>query len=363
MTLSVTGHPLHTRSLTAVASLREDRRWSVRGDVIDLRKCGFVPMTQDIQPSGIIHHMTLEMVIDPETLRLDELVASQPHVAIEASERTGGECCRDPVDRLQALVGEHLDVAFDKKLSGAFGGALGCSHLLTLFFTMAAAIPRAVAHESEIAARHGEPRSVGERLFWRSIFVDGHEDDDGSIILSGQLSDVHSRPHHAVDSPLDRLERHAEARVVARVEIPSFRVGELRAAQRVRSLPNLSDAAWDECSERLAPLVGQPIVPGMGRRIRELLADDEDVVRLRDALLQLAPGHIQVLAAITDRWFTQVRETPSAGGSPGKQGPPVGALGGMVDSCYMWRTGSALIGERERLTNAAAARSERADEP
>ncbi len=30
-------------------------------------------------------------------------------------------------------------------------------------------------------------------------------------------------------------------------------------------------------------------------------------------------------------------------------GPPVGAIGGMLDSCYMWRTGSPLIAERERV--------------
>ena len=103
---------------------------------------GFVPMTHDIQPAGIIHHMTSEMVVDPGTLRIDELVTSQPHIAVEASARTDGECCRDPVPLLQALEGEIIDDAFTKKLSGTFGGPLGCSHLLTLFFTMAAAIPR-----------------------------------------------------------------------------------------------------------------------------------------------------------------------------------------------------------------------------
>ncbi len=351
LSLSITGVPLHTRSVTTVVCLRSDGRWDVRGDLIDLRKCGFVPMTQDIQPSGIIHHMTIEMVFDPATLRIDELVGTQPHVAVEASERTQGECCRDPVGRLQSLAGEVIDSDFTKKLSNNLGGVLGCSHLLTLFFAMAAALPRAAAGETEILAEHTTPRDAQEKLFWRSIFIDGYEADDGSIELSAQLADVHSHPRHAVQSPLDRLDRHQEARVVARVEGPEFTVTQLRAAKRLRRMPNLADANWEECSEDLGSLIGHPIIPGLSRRVRELLQDDENAAPVRDALLQLAPGHVQVLAAITDRWFTRrqsVGETP--GGELGAAaGPPVGAIGGMADSCYMWRSGGALIAERERI--------------
>ncbi len=360
MPLSITGVPLHTRSLTSVGSLLEDGRWSIRGDVIDLRKSGFVPMPQDIQPSGIIHNMSIELVVDPETRRIDELVTTQSHVAVEASSRTQGECCRDPAPRLQALKGEIIDGAFTKKLSSTFAGPLGCSHLLTLFFAMAAAIPRAIDREAKIRREHDEARTPGERIFWRSIFIDGYEIDDGSIELSVQLAQVHSHPQHAVRSPLDRLDQQEEARVTARVAPPGFHITQLRAARRTRRMPNLADATWTECSELLTPLVGLPVIPGLSRRVRELLQGDESNALVRDALLQLAPGHIQVLAAITDRWFTGRRaadeKSSGAGGEggpaePAASGPPVGAIGGMVDSCYMWRTGSPLITERARVMN------------
>jgi len=348
--LSITGVPLHTRSLTVVATLREDLRWSVRGDIIDLRKCGFVPMTQDIQPSGIIHHMTIEQIVDPESLRIDSLEIAQPHVAIEASERTGGECCRDPAPRLTALQGEVMDEAFAGKLSRRFGGALGCSHLLTLFFGMAAALPRAIAHERELASRRRERRRTGERLFWRSVFIDGYEVEGGAIELSVQLTDVHSRPHAVVETPLERLDRQEEVRVVARLEPPGFDVSRLRAAERLRELPSLADAEWHERSEELGQLLGRPVVPGFSRRVRDLLAAREDRALLRDALLQVAPGHIQVLAAITDRWFirTRTRKAPREPGKGEAAGPPVGAIGGMVNSCYMWREGSPLLAARQR---------------
>jgi len=88
--------------------------------------------------------------------------------------------------------------------------------------------------------------------------------------------------------------------------------------------------------------------------VRELLQGDESNALIRDALLQLAPGHIQVVAAITERWFAPSRtaksqDEESNGDKPATGGPPVGAIGGMLDSCYMWRTGSPLIAERERV--------------
>ena len=354
LSLSITGVPLHTRSLTTVASLREDGRWSIRGDVIDLRKSGFVPMTHDIQPAGIIHHMTIEMVFDPDSLRIDELETSQPHVAVEASERTRGECCRDPAVRLQALRGEVIDDAFTKQLSATFGGALGCSHLLTLFFAMAAAIPRAVAREAQVRREHVESRAAGERLFWRSIFIDGYEIEGEAIELSVQLADVHSHPHHAVESPLDRLDRQDEVRLTARVAPPDFAVTQLRAATRSRRMPNLGDAVWEECSEGLVSLLGHPVVPGLSRRVRALFQAEGSDELVRDALLQLAPGHIQVLAAITERWFVRKSPPEAAGETAGEDPtaesrPPVGGIGGMVDSCYMWRSDGPLIAERERV--------------
>ena len=68
MQLAIAGHPLHTRSLTLVISQREDGGWAARGDVIDLRKVGFVPMMAELQPAGIIHQMSIELGVDRTTL-------------------------------------------------------------------------------------------------------------------------------------------------------------------------------------------------------------------------------------------------------------------------------------------------------
>ena len=66
------------------------------------------------------------------------------------------------------------------------------------------------------------------------------------------------------------------------------------------------------------------------------------------ALLNLAPGLIQVLAALTDR-----PDLPSANTAAGKGERAGGGImqivgtGGREGSCYMWRTGSPLLQIRD----------------
>jgi hypothetical protein len=68
---------------------------------------------------------------------------------------------------------------------------------------------------------------------------------------------------------------------------------------------------------------------------------------LLDALLQLAPAHIQVMAAITERWFAAPPGPKAAGAEATAPPAPVG---GMVDSCYVWRSGGPLAAGRAALT-------------
>jgi hypothetical protein len=342
MQLPVTGHPLHTRSLTTVLSLRDDGRLQARGDVNDLRKCGFVPMVGGIQPAGIIHQMSIDCVVDPADRRIAELVVDQPFVAVEPSEMTGGECCRDPADRLQAMVGERLDGSFAKKLSSVFGGPRGCSHLLTLFQLMASALPRALDREAELRSATAAARTPGERIFWRSTFVDGSEAEDGAIEIAVQLHDFHGRPVEGDVGPLERFALHDEVRIFARVESTSLVVSELRAFERIREAGNLATATWRDRSHDVAPLVGGLVIPGLAGRIFAAVADAPENALLRDALLQLAPGHIQIMAALTDRWFARMQESHASGPVAADPGPPVGSLGGMADSCWMWRRGGVL---------------------
>jgi hypothetical protein len=324
-----------------VVTQREDGRLRARGDVNDLRKCGFVPMLSGLQPAGVIHQMSIDLVIDPGTRRIDSLETSQPFVAIEPSIWTEGECCRDPAPGLQVLVGEPLDAGFAKKLSAAFGGPRGCSHLLTLFQLMASALPRALDRETALQGEMGAARRPGERLFWRSLFLDGYEAEGGAIELAVQLHDFHGGPEGDAAGPLDRFLRHDEVRVFARVGIPGLKLVELRALERVRERSTLSSTEWTSHDGAVAELVDQPILPGLAGRIFRSLGAARETEVLRDALLQLAPGQIQVMAATADRWFVQAK-LPEGTDRPSAVEP----IGGMIDSCYMWRAHGPLARAR-----------------
>ena len=359
MQVPVSGHPLHTRSLTMTVHTATQGRWRARGDVIDLRKCSFVPMMLDLQPAGIIHHMTIELVFDPATRRVESLQVSQPHVAIEASQATGGECCRDPAPRLQALVGQTLDDDFAGKLSAEFGGPRGCSHLLTLFQLMASALPRAASDEETLQRAHPAPRPTGDRLFQRSVFVDGHETPEGGVDLGVQLTDFHMRPPQLVETSLDRLAAQRDARAYARIATQTLGIQELRAAVRQRSGDDLAGAEWHDRSSDLADLVGPPIIPGLARRIFGALGHSPEDRLLTDALLQLAPGYIQVLATLMERFFTG--QSAASDDDPLSQESTdvsVASIGGMPNSCYMWRDGGRLGAMRARSSLARGRSSE-----
>lgn len=341
--LALRGHPLHTRSLTIVLRQGEDGATLARGDIIDLRKTGFVPMPDGLQTAGIVHHMILEARVGADR-RLERLETAQPFVAMEPSPGSRGECCRDPAPRLQALLGRRFDADFASALSKTFGGALGCSHLLTLFHLLASALPRALDDEAEVLRAAGAPRAAGERFFRRSVFVDGHEPAEGELQLAVQLSDFHSGPLAAVQERLDQLALQHEVRVLAALDMASVSITSLSVHERTRTRETVAEAAWRDSSERVAGFTGRAIMPGLGGALRAELAGHEDAQRLLDALLQLAPGFVQCTPALTDRMITRLAQRPTGGGPRGREGlPDFLALGGATDSCYMWRAGGPLV--------------------
>jgi hypothetical protein len=337
--LPVHGHPLHTRSLTVVVRLLDNGHWHARGDVIDLRKVGFVPMMSDIQPAGIIHRMSIDLEVDPATARIESVEVDQPVVAIEPSTASRGECCRDPAPRLLELAGETLDGRFARQLGAVFGG----SHLLTLFQLMSSGLQRAIPLEAALG-EGASAREVGDPLFRRAVFVDGFEGEGESIEMAVQLADFHTLPLERDAPPTQRLGGQWDARVFVRASGPERRLSDLCIADRERSHQTLTTATWRDASERLAPLVDVPIVPGLARRLFEIFQDADDGLML-DAALQLAPGYIQVMAAVMDRWISQKKQDePERVPVPGRSTMvEVGNIGGLPDSCYMWRSEGPLV--------------------
>jgi len=302
--------------------------------VIDLRKNGFVPTHYAIQPSGIIHMMSIEIDFDPESLEMKSIAVDQPFVAIEPSAATGGECCRDPAPRLVDLEGECLDAGFTKRLSVHFGGPLGCSHLLTLFQLMASTIPRAAREEAERLREEGIENEVGDRFYRRSLFLDGFERDRETIDVSIQLADTHSRPAPPDARITDRLRTSHEWKTLASIDRKRFKIKAFDAMERKRSADTLGSASWVSHQAIVSELIDAPLIPGLAGRLFKLLGPKAEFAPLLDSLLQLAPGFIQITAALMDERFEQRDET-AEGEDPPR--PAVSGVGGNTNSCYLWR--------------------------
>jgi hypothetical protein len=312
-------------------------RLTVRGNILDLRKTGMVPLLSDLQNAGFVHHMQLSLTVEAETGLVEQVRIEQPYVAIEASAASGGECCRDPSDRLLALEGEHLVPGFEKHVSRLFGGPLGCSHLMTLGQTVGRALPCEIAEER---AKKAE-REPGERIFKRTVFVDGLASPDGAAMeLVLQQSDLATTPRTQLSQPLERLDRQHEVQARAVIRMNGLELQTLGCEERSRGFADVGAPSWNQWHDRadeLGDLVGERIMPGFGSRLLAKFGQSGERRRLLDALLHLGPGFLQCIAALGDGGLMLAGGTSSG----------VEDIGGNRDACYMWRSSGALGRTRE----------------
>lgn len=329
MSLDAAGRPLHTRALSLTLCEAGPPRLDFAAYVLDLRKRGFAPVAADLQGTGIIHHMQLDGVIDRAAQRIDSIGARMPAIAFEATAATGGESCRDLIGRVDHLAGLALDGGYARAVGAEIGGPRGCSHILTLAQLIAPSAQWAIAEDARLHA--GVPaRRIGERVFRRDVTIDGYETAPGRLMLLTQLNDLHCAPAGPLARPLERLAAQREIVVRATLAMPDLAIETIDASERVRRPADLVEADWRSLQDRVAPLVGLPLRPGVSGALLRHFADPSADAPLRDALLQLAPALIQCFAAL-DLWSTRLADAGA--------GAPTGAF---PDSCYMWRSGGAL---------------------
>jgi hypothetical protein len=281
---------------------------------------------------GIIHHMELGWVVDPAAGVVRTWIPAQPTVAFEATPESGGECCRDPIDRLASATDLPLGASLPGALRDRIGGALGCSHLLTLGLFMDAAVRAGLARQPP--PFDGPPRP----LWRRDLVCDAHERASGALVVGVRQSDLDWNARDASALAPERFALHHE--LVARVAVdlwPGSLVG-ITGGERRRTADAFAAAPWTSRDELLAPLAGTPLARGAAGEITKRLGDAPAAVPWRDALVMLPPALVQCRAAHPDAWHEKVRTTPR---HPG--------LTALPDSCYMWRRGGALERIREAL--------------
>ncbi len=352
------GRPIHTRVLQIEVSSVDAAHVRAQAVILDLRKCGFVPTGGDLQTAGFIHHMSLDVTIEGASGVITALVPSQQVVAFEASADSDGESCRDTPHRLEALIGERVDSAFPRVLTQCYGGALGCTHLLTLAQLVGSTLPHAVELESLLGADR-PIRQPGERIFKRTLVVDGLEVADGrEMDVAVQLTDIQMAPRSGATSFMDRFERQHEVRVLARVDMETVSITSICADERARTRDTLVTSAWASRDDEVAHLVGAPALMGLARKLLDGMGDRPERRPLLDTLLNFAPGLIQCMAAMAHRIVEGMADAGAASSTPSG----LTGFGGMPNACYIWREGGPLGRMRRDHREMAAAGPAAVDE-
>jgi hypothetical protein len=330
MHLDHRGHPLHTRVLSVTLVEGEAGRITVHGAVYDLRKRGFVPVGGDLQPSGPVHHMELDAVIERASGVVERMAIRQPTVAFEPSIASRGESCRDPAGNVHGLVGARVDEGWTARLSSEIGGPRGCSHVLTLAHLLGATAAWGLERDRTLVGSE-VARPTGQRILRRDVVVDGAEVSPGRIELALQLTEVHYRPVAEPAPAMDRFAGEIEVRAIAGVDVRRYALCDVRLGERRRLPADVATAGWHDRPDVVERLNGLSLARGVSRALLDLFGERPDDRPLLDLLLMLSPALIQVFAAVVDTW-------PATAANEGW----VIGTGGRVDSCWMWRKDSAL---------------------
>ena len=116
----------------------------VVGTLKDERFQEYHSLAGEILPSGIIHHLTIRLLVNAASLLIEDVVVEMKTVP-EA-------VCRETLHSLDALKGMAITKGFTIKAKKLAGGKQGCTHLIELLLVMAPA-----AFQGRITYRGREP--------------------------------------------------------------------------------------------------------------------------------------------------------------------------------------------------------------
>ncbi len=151
-----------TRSIVCRSFRRDDGLIDIEGRFVDTRPFEYQNEFRGTCAAGsALHHMQLRLTVD----RSRDIVA-----VVSAMPNTPYATCPEVNPNFQRLVGLSMARGFKKALRERLGGVDGCTHVLALLDTMAAAAMQAFASSNYAPRRPGEPAPV--RVFKLEALVD-----------------------------------------------------------------------------------------------------------------------------------------------------------------------------------------------
>ncbi len=136
------GKKLHTRHIEVTTYDYDGQRIIVEGSLRDNRFQKSHVITGETFPSGVIHHMSIRLLVNCSNLLIEDV-----DVDLKSVPR---EVCRETIDCLAPIKGLTITRGFTSKVKKLAGGNKGCTHLVELILAMAPSVIQGFgAHQSQ----------------------------------------------------------------------------------------------------------------------------------------------------------------------------------------------------------------------
>jgi hypothetical protein len=125
------GKKFHTRNIEVTTYDYDGQRIIVEGVLKDDRFQETHMMTGEKLPSGVIHHISIRLLVNCSNLLIEDVDVDLISVPMEA--------CRETIGCLAPIKGLIITRGFTSKVKKIAGGKKGCTHLMELLLAMAPA--------------------------------------------------------------------------------------------------------------------------------------------------------------------------------------------------------------------------------
>lgn len=146
------GKKLHTRNIEVTTYDYDGQRIIVEGFLKDDRFQESHAITGETFPSGVIHHMTIRLLVNCSNLLIEDIDVDLTSVPREV--------CRETINCLAPIKGLTITKGFTLKVKKLAGGNKGCTHLVELIVAMAPAVFQGLgAHQSQKTSAFNSDRA------------------------------------------------------------------------------------------------------------------------------------------------------------------------------------------------------------
>jgi hypothetical protein len=146
------GKKLRTRKIEVSTYEYDEQRVIVEGSFKDGRFRKSYIITGEISPSGLIHHMTIRLLVNCSNRMIEDVGVNLTSFPMEE--------CRETIGSLAPIKGLTITKGFTLKVKQMVGGNKGCTHLVELLQAMAPAVVQGVnTHQSQIPSSFNTDRT------------------------------------------------------------------------------------------------------------------------------------------------------------------------------------------------------------